>query len=248
MKNLLIGLLILISLNSISQTVTTVTKYCGKCGKQVSSSAKVGDKCPYCGAVWGSENKTVQTTSSPYLYAKSYNQYSSKNDSSSKSEKWVDKSNATKNETIDWILSKLKLYTPKNYFVPSIIDDGSTIKDISYSFDDYYFIINYTSEHTSALKDHNNIPVSVKTTNTKFQISIPIYGIEKIYSFEQKLIITTSNATMIKNDITNSQKRVNDYFSSNFEIDAETDLINRLQNAFFHLKKFYKKPVSKELF
>jgi len=34
-----------------------VGKECGNCGKSVSLSARVGDRCPHCGAVWGIEQK-----------------------------------------------------------------------------------------------------------------------------------------------------------------------------------------------
>jgi len=35
--------------------ITTMSKSCGACGKGVSSSSKVGDRCPHCGVVWGYE-------------------------------------------------------------------------------------------------------------------------------------------------------------------------------------------------
>jgi endogenous inhibitor of DNA gyrase (YacG/DUF329 family) len=46
--------------STYSQTYSsTTTANCGKCGKTVSSSAKVGDSCPYCGVRWGKENTTT---------------------------------------------------------------------------------------------------------------------------------------------------------------------------------------------
>ena len=43
-----------------SQTYSSLTTAnCGKCGKAVSSSAKVGDSCPHCGVRWGKENTTT---------------------------------------------------------------------------------------------------------------------------------------------------------------------------------------------
>lgn len=38
------------------QTFATVSKQCGKCGREVSASAKVGDRCPHCGVRWGRES------------------------------------------------------------------------------------------------------------------------------------------------------------------------------------------------
>ena len=39
----------------------TVTKHCGACGHEVSSDARVGQRCPYCGAIWGHENEKTTT-------------------------------------------------------------------------------------------------------------------------------------------------------------------------------------------
>jgi competence protein ComGC len=39
-------------------TTTTMSKSCGRCGKRVSNSSKVGGRCPHCGVVWGSERVT----------------------------------------------------------------------------------------------------------------------------------------------------------------------------------------------
>ncbi len=65
MKKISIIKVIIILLTSISltkvgysQTTTTVSANCGKCGKAVSENAKVGDYCPYCGVRWGKENSS----------------------------------------------------------------------------------------------------------------------------------------------------------------------------------------------
>lgn len=34
-----------------------VTKSCGACGKVVSPTSKVGDRCPHCGVIWGYETQ-----------------------------------------------------------------------------------------------------------------------------------------------------------------------------------------------
>lgn len=34
-----------------------MAKSCGACGKSVSSSSKVGDRCPHCGVKWGYERR-----------------------------------------------------------------------------------------------------------------------------------------------------------------------------------------------
>ncbi|MES2518174.1 MAG: hypothetical protein V4585_08710 [Bacteroidota bacterium] len=45
--------------NTYSQTKSSVSANCGKCGKSVSPYAKVGDTCPHCGVRWGKENSTT---------------------------------------------------------------------------------------------------------------------------------------------------------------------------------------------
>ena len=34
-----------------------ITKSCGACGKEVSPTSKVGDRCPHCGVIWGQERQ-----------------------------------------------------------------------------------------------------------------------------------------------------------------------------------------------
>ena len=52
---------------SYSQTTTTVTASCGKCGRSVPSTSSVGGTCPHCGARWDRENKST-TTSDNSIY------------------------------------------------------------------------------------------------------------------------------------------------------------------------------------
>lgn len=68
---LFMSVLLLISLNAFMaprsaqaqyRTVVSVEKRCGNCGRVVSSSAKVGDRCPYCGVIWGRESTSTKTT------------------------------------------------------------------------------------------------------------------------------------------------------------------------------------------
>jgi uncharacterized protein YgiM (DUF1202 family) len=46
-----------------SQTYTISSKSCGSCGKEVSSGAKIGQRCPHCNVKWGYENKKDGGTS-----------------------------------------------------------------------------------------------------------------------------------------------------------------------------------------
>jgi len=43
----------------------TVGKNCGRCGKPVSLGAKVGQRCPHCGAYWGGLDSKYQTAQQP---------------------------------------------------------------------------------------------------------------------------------------------------------------------------------------
>lgn len=54
---------------SYSQTYTTTSKNCGKCSKSVSANAKIGDRYPHCGVIWGRENTSKST--STYIYSSS---------------------------------------------------------------------------------------------------------------------------------------------------------------------------------
>lgn len=45
-----------------AQSYTTISKSCGSCGGAVSSSSRIGQRCPHCGVIWGREN-THGTTS-----------------------------------------------------------------------------------------------------------------------------------------------------------------------------------------
>ena len=44
--------------SSSSSGMSITSKSCGKCGKGVPNSSKVGDQCPHCGVIWGLERVT----------------------------------------------------------------------------------------------------------------------------------------------------------------------------------------------
>ena len=47
---------------SYSQTTKIVAASCGKCGRSVHSTSSVGGTCPHCGARWGREIKSTNTS------------------------------------------------------------------------------------------------------------------------------------------------------------------------------------------
>jgi predicted RNA-binding Zn-ribbon protein involved in translation (DUF1610 family) len=54
------------SLHAQSRKRTKLSANCGKCGRAVAATSRVGQRCPHCGVVWGRENTT--TTTSPSYY------------------------------------------------------------------------------------------------------------------------------------------------------------------------------------
>jgi hypothetical protein len=77
---------------------------------------------------------------------------------------------------------------------------------------------------------------------------IPIYDISNVSTGTASLGINTNKETVINWCEGNKNDYVGRYFSMGFSYDAETDLEQRFNRAFLHLKKFYKKPISTETF
>ena len=230
-----------------AQSYTTTSKNCGKCGKKVSEFAEVGDKCPYCGVVWGKEN--TQTSTTKFHTQKSYTiptlVYPSSNTSNSltkRKEEESSNSNATKSETENWILEKLNKYTPSRYYFPPLFTskkffggtEGSYYKNFRFSFDRYNITVTYEVEYSNE---------TLKSKQT-----IPIYDINRIYAIDDKIVFSSKNETMFHANLSKNKREVDDYFSFVYENNAEVDLCERLHKAFIHLKKFYKKPMSSEPF
>ena len=237
---------------SNAQTYTTTSKSCGKCGKSVSANSKIGDRCPHCGVIWGRENTHTSTStySSPsYRSSSNYlnvpNITTKKNTAQKqvKDDDEVDNSTASKSETENWILDKLRTNTPQKYYdnVGSIDGFYSMSPSLGwynmnyyYSFDTYNLIIQYEQERDKKI--------------TKYKIVIPIYDIDRVYDYKGDFWITTKKQTIIEYNLTDNTKRVAGAFTTDFNVYSETDLCKRLHKAFLHLKKFYKKPTSNEPF
>lgn len=205
---------------------TTTSKSCGKCGSKVSIYSKVGDTCPYCGVKWGRENtSSTRTYTYPTASKIDYSMFElpqiPTTTQPTTETRRVDKSTASKAETEKWILSKLKAYTKGDKYR----------KNYFFNFDKHYLIIDYIENY----KLH--------------KYKIPIYDIDYIYLSGSKLKIYTKEST-IMNIPPNTPK----YISSEAVVrgfiggSSETNMKQRLDNAFFHLKKFYKKPKSTEPF
>jgi len=228
-----------------SQSYTTTSKNCGKCGRSVSANSKIGAKCPYCGVVWGSENTHTSTSSQKYL-----NQIPTKSNSKKqpvRNEEDVDNSTASKSQTENWILVKLRTNTPKRYY------DNYTSKNnmipleerrptgwynmnYYYTFDNNNLIVEYEKEEENGGK------------MTKYKIKIPIYDIDMVFESKGDFFISTKKSTITYYNLTDNRKFVSGSFFTNLNTYSETDLCKRLSKAFIHLKKFYRKPPATEPF
>lgn len=60
MKSLLLSIYLFFAsgllANTYAQSYSTISKSCGSCGGAVSSSSRIGQRCPHCGVIWGKEN------------------------------------------------------------------------------------------------------------------------------------------------------------------------------------------------
>lgn len=161
----------------------------------------------------------------------------------------VDNNNTvSKSETEQWILSKLRDYAPVSYSVP--IDKKNTylgtawiVKDITFSFDDYNLVINYSHAQPNrfSVKDYNESKVFYK-------VSIPLYAIARVFSVDYDLGFSTNKDVIIEENLTEMKKYATSWTFVPFNSSSETDLVKRLEKAFLHLKKFYSKPKNNEPF
>jgi len=142
----------------------------------------------------------------------------------------------SKEQTVNWILEKLSSYTQDTW-----VASYTTDTFFDFSFDDYYLVITYRQEHSA-----NTTP-----TYTDGKVMIPIYDLNKVQDLATSINFTTeSNTIMLFDDRYNNpnSKTVTNEFRLIFKLNAETNLADRLNKAFMHLKTFYQKPPDKEVF
>lgn len=228
----------LANIKTFSQTTTTVSARCGKCAKAVSSSSKVGDRCPHCHVIWGREN--LSTTNSKYQLSES--SLPSKNSlSNPKSGVQVDKNKASKAETEQWILSKFSEYSKQGRHYEKSYDlFGKTTSD---SFEDTYI---YSFKSSGFAIDINS-KESFSNKEERRTVLIPIYDVKGVVGAKSLIHIVTNSETIVTTK-SNQQKNVSNVIQLGFNCDAETDIANRIQKAFNHLKTFYPKQKSNEPF
>lgn len=149
----------------------------------------------------------------------------------------------TKKETEDWILSKLRSYTPEKFSVGHKINENDILPayftnygNFSFSFDQYYLIVKHDYYENNGSYNSTRI------------YRIPVYDISRVYEYEKALWITTKTNSILTSETLKNSKTTTTVLSFEFQFSAETDLEQRIQKAFLNLKKYYNKPQSTEAF
>jgi len=160
----------------------------------------------------------------------------------------TDNQSASKSDTEEWILSKLRSYAPESYDVPidrknSYSGTAWIVKDISFSFDDYNLEINYSHAQPNRFGVNN-----YNEDKVFYKVSIPLYAVTRVYSVSNDLWFSTNENVIIEENVTKAKKSTTSWTSVPFYPSSETDLVKRLEKAILHLKKFYSKPKNKEIF
>tara|TARA_R110001632_G_scaffold6324_5_gene25885 strand:- start:68846 stop:69373 length:528 start_codon:yes stop_codon:yes gene_type:complete len=156
----------------------------------------------------------------------------------------------TKQETEDWILSKLRKYTPKG---ESELKNGYNQSNRTFSFDGVNFYYSYTSYRGYSRRN--------------FKYTIPVWAILKvdqeshygnlIFSLQKYCTECKSNEKWVKNrylnkgiiNMSEDRTKFTDVDIIRFQKDPEEDFINRFNKAIKHLQTLYpKKPITKEKF
>lgn len=241
---ILIGAITFNANDSFAQTTTTVSKKCGKCGKSVSTNSRIGDICPHCGVRWGYENTTTTSTTVArpkyenyiHIYSPSTNgakTSTTKTNNNTTPPKPNPFASYTKQMTEQWLLQRFKEYAKKRVYCSSdpILSIGgcTTYDDFEFKFDSEYLIVKYNYNN-----EYNTI------------VYIPLYDFSYAYgqTYGSDFGINTTSNTMYEVNRKYNSKRVTNYISIGFKNDAETDLIENIELALKHLKKYYKKPTT----
>ncbi|MBX2963693.1 MAG: hypothetical protein KF687_14365 [Cyclobacteriaceae bacterium] len=228
------------SLSSYSQT--TLSKRCGKCSKEVSINSKVGDTCPHCGVRWGYESTsttTIPSSSTPYL---DYYQSPVKSNTSSSQKKTTPVKippnpfkSYSKEQTERWLEDKLNQYSQKRIWCP---DNNALMASPCRTYDEYECKLDGTYLIVKFNYDNKYDEVNYLTLYDFSYLSGKSYGTE----------INISNTSTTNNlDDWQSKRKLVNYITIGYKNDAEDSLVEKLGFAFEHLKKFYKRPVNREL-
>lgn len=246
-------------IENFAQSTSVISKTCGNCGKSVSVHSKIGQRCPHCGFIWGSENSITRNSTNAYNLNRagvhSKKSTKSKNQSVTGKQKLVrDESTASQADTEAWILDKLRkhqrMYSDNE-------SEGFNRQKHDYIFNEFDFDKNYL---VIKYKFHAYEGVDLLGGNYEdCMVKIPVADIrinwidleedsfmKKVNGMTNSFYFMTNKNTIIKECGNNAG--ASDKFVVGLQYDAETDLYIRLNKAFLHLKEFYKMTVNKETF
>ncbi len=246
-------LLFLLLINSLVATgQTTVSKTCGKCHKQVSAYAQIGQKCPHCGVRWGYENTSTSTYSEygrssedkPLLNNERNNnstvqpiKSSKSNNISKASSQTKTKIKVSKSETEAWILQKLTKYAKERVWcseVPCYMQIGKQC-----CYHEYYQSFSFSgSQLRIAYKDDNGVSHS---------ILVPMEDLDYIYGYADLMFMSKRESVIVTNLNDGKVYRTSSAQLA-IEYKMEQDLVERLKKAFTHLQSFYNKRTDDEPF
>jgi len=153
--------------------------------------------------------------------------------------------NTTKDETQNWILDKFNKYSKEN--TNRISEFGGTASLSNSTWITYFnYRFEFIGDYFKVTYDYarSQYQDTVKNEITK----ILIFDFKKLYSKYGEISIFNNDNTIIDLDPKTEAQRVSSVFSIGFNTDAETDLPQRIEKAFIHLKQFYSKPISTEPF
>ena len=165
----------------------------------------------------------------------------------------------TKEETEQWILSKLKTYIAPHdvtfYNSYQMADGGYTEKDYAFTISNGKLLFSYT-DRTVKLPSVDAVNRNADVKEVKKNVTIPLYAIKEIKKGNGKTVLIGKEFKSADEIIifTDSQKiSVEEEGSFTYKKSAitivlvneeENDLPQRLQKAFTHLKTFYSAPVN----
>ncbi|MBS1605231.1 MAG: J domain-containing protein [Bacteroidetes bacterium] len=157
----------------------------------------------------------------------------------------------SKEATTSWILDKLGRYSretyssssPATYLGGGITSSGWSKYNTNfrYSFNDYYLVIRYQEKYTD----------KYETSYTDKIAMVPVAEMEEMQNGLDQITFITKRWSIIVYDSlppTPEKTSVTAKFAIEFKLEAETDIGERLNRAFMHLKQFYTVPPNKEAF
>lgn len=154
-------------------------------------------------------------------------------------------------DTKNWILSKLNSYTMsyKNITVSNDItfQKHEEFYNFSYSINDQYLIIDYEESEFMFISTRG----SEAPKYSNYSVKIPLNDFNKVELtlIRNTLRLRTANPSIININNGTKEKEIVSNVTIGFNLDAESDILDRLNKAFKTLKSYYPKEIpQKDLF